>query len=182
MRLPPTNILAGLLTIIVILAGVRGGIGGSLANRDKVNTDISLTAQSSPSSSLASSATGASSSTGIALPTSALQPPRSTITMVGPTATLLRECPSSNDTIYTVRLGSLEQQCRKLCSAAFLAIKSDSGNFIKQFTLSLDDCIGLCVQWNGNGYRSTSGLTQTCGMARWRNSLNDGSAGTCYGM
>ena len=152
-----------------------------MANKDNTNTATYSIPQASPSSGLAPIATGTSLSSDILLPTSSLQTPTSTYTIIGPSATLYRDCPSSNDTIYPVRLGSSEQQYRKLCNTSFAATKADNEDFVNQYTTSLDDCIGLCAQWNINDHTSTSGLAQTCGAVCWRNSFDDDHPGSCFG-
>ncbi|MCJ1254739.1 hypothetical protein MMC24_002555 [Lignoscripta atroalba] len=174
-------LIAALLIIAVLAAAIGGGIGGSLAHRKNQNSASSPIAQSSSSASPAPLVTGASSSTSTILPTSSLQPPQSTTTIVGPSTTLLRDCPSSNNTTYTVRLGAAVQEYRKACNTLFSTQKSNADNFVNMFTASLDDCIGQCAQWNVNSHESSSGLAQTCNAVCWRNNLDNDHPGSCFG-
>lgn len=57
-----------------------------------------------------------------------------------------------------------------------------SENFVNQFTASLDDCVGLYAQWNVNNHMSTSGLAQTCGAVCWRNNFHNDYPRNILGM
>lgn len=102
-------------------------------------------------------------------PTTSVQTPNSTSTIIEPPATFLRDWTSSKNTIYAVRIGSTSQQYRNLYSVSFASTKADSEYFINPITASLDNFVGLCAQWNVNDDVSSSGLAQMCGAVCWRN-------------
>ncbi|KAE9378503.1 hypothetical protein N431DRAFT_541927 [Stipitochalara longipes BDJ] len=111
-------IVAGVIGILVVAAAVGGGVGGALGSKSK-NTK---NAASTPT------AQGAS--------TSSSSPPSS------PSS----DCPSSNNTLYTVNVGQ-EMSFRKICGSAYLnAI--NGGDVVNLRTLSLDDCIVECATYN----------------------------------
>ncbi|MCJ1409995.1 hypothetical protein MMC19_004080 [Ptychographa xylographoides] len=178
--------------IVVLAAALGGGIGGSLASKANTNpTPLSIPTSTLPTvvgaTAAAASSTSTSTSTSSPLPTSppttTSTPPISTSTIVSATSTLLRDCPSSNDTTLTVTLGAASLSFLKNCSTAYSASKSVNENFVNQPTTSLDDCIALCAQWNINDHVSTSGEPQTCDAVCWRNGFaGDDYPGQCFGF
>lgn len=163
--------------IIVIGAAVGGGVGGSLSKQ--YSTDDAATAAATEQDNSSSSEASSSLS-----PTSATPTPSSTsiqITtteIVGPTQTLFRDCPSSNDTIYDA-IGSVQLQFRKLCSNSYVdfgdAVVGEKAN-------SLDDCIDMCAMHNiNNRDKIEAGGGDYCGTVCWRNTFDTDFPGQCFG-
>ncbi|KAK5989464.1 hypothetical protein PT974_10986 [Cladobotryum mycophilum] len=125
--------------VLVIAAAVVGGVvGGTQAAKSK-GGDEAKGANNSSSSSSSSSSTTPTTTTATATSVTL-----STTTEIGPSQTLYRDCPSSNNTIYNA-LGSTNYQFRKICNAAF---HWSGPNVVNQRTASLNDCINLCVAFN----------------------------------
>ncbi|MCJ1472947.1 hypothetical protein MMC13_001596 [Lambiella insularis] len=179
-------------TVVILAAAIGGGVGGSLSSKSSQSvTPVSAPTSSAPLSSAAAASAGTSSSSSAIssaapsttpTPTTSSAPSLTTSTIVSATQTLLRDCPSSNDTIYTVTLGTAQQNFVKNCSMVWVADKTTSDNFIVQQTVSLDDCVQLCAQFNINDHVSSAGEPQTCNSVCWRNGfVGDDSPGMCFG-
>ncbi|TGJ79735.1 hypothetical protein E0Z10_g9029 [Xylaria hypoxylon] len=160
-------IVFGVCTVLIV-GGIAGGVAGALASRnnsssnspdDSADTRTSSTSPA-PSSSPSSTSTTPSAST----------PTLSTTTVVLPTATLLRDCPSSNGTVYDVSFGSTEPlSFRKFCNAGFRHVLNGI-DVINAPTTSLNGCINACVDYNDkNKTAIASGDNQTCNAVCWRN-------------
>jgi hypothetical protein len=155
----------------VAAAAVGGAVGGSLAAK---SPHESKKTNSSPSST--SHIEQASWST--PTPTSALRNTAiTTTTLVGPSATLLRDCPSSNNTLYAVPLGSM--QFRKTCENSY--VNANGYDFsVVRWIPSLNECIDACTAWNTkNRAGIQKGSTRICNAVCWRNSVKE--QGVCYG-
>lgn len=156
------------VAIIVVAAAVGGGIGGSY-NKRKSNA-----------AGLSSSSTASTlSSTMTAIPASSVT--ISTTTIVGPSQTLLSDCPSSNNTIYSAP--STSQSFRKLCGDSFLRVNG-TDNCINQQAPSLDACIGLCAAYNVQYAADiASSARSVCSSVCWRATIvGDDFPGQCYGF
>lgn len=126
-----------------------------------------------------SSSSDAASST---TPTPTTQEPPTLTTsteVVGPTQTLYRDCPSSNNTIYN-GAGSSLYQFRKICARSF---KQPPVNVINQAVGSLNDCIDLCAAYNiSNKTEIAAGKSSPCNSVCWRNNAKDPDwPGQCFG-
>ncbi|KAK6430766.1 hypothetical protein LTR95_013073 [Oleoguttula sp. CCFEE 5521] len=84
------------------------------------------------------------------------------------TSTLLRDCPSSNNTLYSYPSPDVPMVFRKFCEKAMYAI---AGTFeINQRTSSLDECIGLCAEYNvQNKAEIAKSQSPICNAVCWRN-------------
>ncbi|KAJ2977855.1 hypothetical protein NUW58_g7679 [Xylaria curta] len=162
-------IIFGVSTLLII-AGIAGGVAGALVSKNNSSSN-SPSSSSSPNdgadtrASSTSSAPSSSTSITPTVSTSAL----STTTVVLPTATLLRDCPSSNGTVFDVAYDSGEPlSFRKFCTAGFRHVLNgvDLVNAPKR---SLNDCINACVEYNDrNKTAIAAGNNQTCNAVCWR--------------
>jgi hypothetical protein len=160
-------IFAG-VSIVVIGAAVGGGVGAAVSHK------------SSSSNTKANSTTPTPT-------TSDSSPSLTTTPVIGPSATLLRDCPSSNNTLYTVSPNSANPQTfRKLCDTTFTNAISDpsSQNVVNTKTTSLDDCIGLCGTYNeANKTGIAANQDLVCNAVCWRNGFaGDDFPGNCFGF
>lgn len=195
-------ILLAVAVVLIVGAGVGGGVGGALASHS------SSKPESSNGSGLSATITSASSiSTTIptATTTSAEQIASVTTTEVaGPTSTLYRDCPSSNNTLYSVTFGSDEYTYRKYCS---MSLVDDGTTVVNEPTTNLNSyvsltfllpilllskltylnvshsCINLCAVYNlQNATEIASGDSQPCNAVCWRNGfVDDEFPGQCFG-
>lgn len=171
------------LIVVIVVAAVGGGVGGGLlAAKPKNPTPNSA----STTESLSQSPTSLSSSPKASTTTS---PPVSTTQIVGPTYTLNRDCPSSNNTLYTKRHTSgdvsSEMTFRKSCGLSYLnTLQASIGDVVNQQTSSLNSCIDLCAGYNiANGTDIAAGRNSVCNAVCWRNSLDgDDFPGQCFGF
>ena len=180
-------ILVG-VAIVVVAAAVGGGVGGALATRkssEPSNDSSSSSTQAPASSAQLSSMALPSTSTTPTLSTQAI----STTTITGPTnspqPTLLRDCPSSNNTLYSVTYGSTSYQFRKLCNDAYLNVNGVAAS-VQGVVKSLDECINKCATYNQNNRTEIqAGRDPICNSVCWRNtfdSRNDWEGGHCFGF
>ncbi|KAE9367949.1 hypothetical protein N431DRAFT_416937 [Stipitochalara longipes BDJ] len=165
-------IVFAIVSVIVIGAAVGGGVGAS---------------QSHNSSTKSTSNTDSNSTTTPTSAASNLTPSLTTTPVIGPSATLLRDCPSSNNTLLTVSPNpSNPQTFRKLCSTSFIKAASVpiTENVVDTPTTSLNDCIGLCASYNENNKTSINGgADYVCNAVCWRNGfVNDDNPGHCFGF
>lgn len=182
-------ILIAVAIVVVIGAAVGGGVSASMSNKSDVKSLPAVSSSTSTSTTMvstapANSATSASSrpesSTQSATPTTQSSTSRtiSTTTIIGPSGTLLSDCPSSNDTVYTPK--SSTQMFRKLCDVSLLNVNNDAAAVTVQVS-TLDDCISACAGFNLQ-YASdiAAGKTSVCNAACWRSTGGD-YGGWCYG-
>jgi hypothetical protein len=195
---PPKRVICGLavrtfwillavtVAIVVIGAAVGGGVGGSLASRN--SKKASSAADSAPSSASAQSAgattspTKASSSAGPVTSPPASSPTVTTTPVPGPSTTLLRDCPSSNNTLYSVDIGSV-MSFRKICNLSYRNSLGET-SVVDSPTTSLDDCINLCAAYNvQNMTEIAAGSSSLCNAVCWRNTFDnaDEFPGQCFG-
>jgi hypothetical protein len=169
-------IVAGIATIVIIAAAVGGGVGGALSNKHSDNAASLQSAQTALGSLSSSSTNGpaASRTKSVAITTTEVR---------GPSATLLRDCPSSNETIFDVSFGSSNMAFRKFCSQTL--VNSNNGlNAVVTPTKSLDDCINLCAAYNiQNKTEISQGTSSICNVVCWRNTFDsiDDFPGMCFG-
>ena len=185
--------------IVVIGAAVGGGVGGSLASKSSKNSSslssiavqsgsgTTTPAASSFSSTAVQSGSGtttpaaSSHSTGPITSSPTSTPAVTTTKLPGPTTTLLRDCPSSNNTLYSVDIGSV-MTFRKICN---LSYQNSLNGFavVNSPTTSLDDCVNLCAAYNvQNQTEIAAGESDVCNAVCWRNTfVNDEFPGQCFG-
>ncbi|TVY45587.1 hypothetical protein LSUB1_G000947 [Lachnellula subtilissima] len=200
--------------VVIIGAALGGGVGGSLASKSSrvAKTSFSNSGSSVQRSTTSATSSGQSTNSTTPSPTSSevsVQPPTTsaassnqstnsnapsltstqaastTTQIIGPSYTLLRDCPSSNNTLYGISLGQTTMNFRKMCGKTFLNINSASNeNSVNQKASSLDSCINLCAAYNVQSASSiASGHNQVCNAVCWRNSLdNDDYPGNCFGF
>ncbi|KAF1940085.1 hypothetical protein EJ02DRAFT_350815 [Clathrospora elynae] len=173
-----------IVAIVVVAAAVGGGVGGALASRSLRSSDNASSTAPQPSDARAS-AKDASTSTTPSRTSSTPTKSVATTPIVGPTSTIQRDCPSSNDTLYSATFGSSVMQFRKACSISFLNANGVGKSFGK-ITTSLDDCINLCAVFNvKNATEISQGTSTICNSVCWRNTfdkVNDSTGGQCFGF
>lgn len=184
------------VALVIVAAAVGGGVGGALAS--KSSSESSKSPSDSNSNSNSDSTSGATQSptqsSSTAPPPSSTPIPFSTVvistsTIVGPSnsavPTLYRDCPSSNDTLYSVTYGSTSYQYRKLCNNAYTNINGVATAVQGVFS-TLDDCIDKCASYNrANATGIRAGTDPLCNSVCWRNTFdkrNDWEGGHCFGF
>ncbi|KAJ8115986.1 hypothetical protein OPT61_g2496 [Boeremia exigua] len=188
-------ILVG-VAVVVVAGAVGGGVGGALASRSSSDSSSPSSSNSNSNSdsnsNTATAQSSAQSSSAAPTPTSSTStsstPVLTTTTLIGPSnspqPTLLRDCPSSNDTLYSVTYGSTSYQFRKLCNNAYLNSDGVAAPVQGVFR-SLDDCIDQCAIYNrNNATRIAAGTDPICNAVCWRNTFdkaNDWEGGHCFG-
>jgi hypothetical protein len=181
------------VAMIVVVAAVGGGIGGALASKSSRGGSNASAPQSEPASTPTSSASSTQPSASSPItsaptstPTVASSAPNVTTTeVVGASKTLLRDCPSSNGTLYDVTHGDTKMSYRKECETSVVAIKG-SAAFGGTVVESLNECIDLCAAFNINNKALITGGSDTiCNTVCWRNTfekINDMPGGMCFGF
>ncbi|KAK5682992.1 hypothetical protein LTS10_004520 [Elasticomyces elasticus] len=158
------------VTIVVVGAAVGGGVGGSLASKSDshINGGNTYTNGSNTAStylatdvSLISTAPNETSTT----PTSVML---TTTEVVGPTTTLVRDCPSSNDTIYSSGSSEDPMLFRKFCGVNLFHVGGNDALAVNRATQSLNECIDLCAAFNIENMTSIrAGTSLVCDAACW---------------
>ncbi|OBT43101.1 hypothetical protein VE00_05535 [Pseudogymnoascus sp. WSF 3629] len=131
----------------------------------------SITSPTKSKSTLSSTTTPSPTSTTPSLTTTEIR---------GPSATLLSDCPSSNNTLYSVDIGSV-MSFRKICG---LSYPNDLGSTVVNVaTKSLNDCINLCAAYNVQIRADIkAGKAAVCNAVCWRNTFdNNEFPGQCFG-
>lgn len=178
-------IILAVPVVIAVAAAVGGGVGATLSNKKSVATPAITAAFSAVDS--ATSPTSISTSTQSSTSSQSIQPATrttqssvtlTTSTVVGSSGTLLVDCPSSNDTVYTP--SSSTQRFRKSCGKALVNAQSDAALVTGQ-VFTLDSCIDQCAAYNQQ-YASdiAAGAKSICNAACWRSTGGD-LGGWCYG-
>ncbi|KAH8883040.1 hypothetical protein GQ53DRAFT_753164 [Thozetella sp. PMI_491] len=161
--------LAAGIAVAVVIAAVVGGVIGS--------KNASTSNDKPASSSAGTQTSSADSTTPSNTPTSTAALVISTTTEIDAKHTLLRDCPSSNNTIYNA-LGSSQFQFRKLCNVGF---KGNAADMVNTPTSSLNDCIDLCVIYNTqNKTEIAAGKSDVCNSVCWRHGLDSDFPGQCF--
>ncbi|TVY93522.1 hypothetical protein LAWI1_G002987 [Lachnellula willkommii] len=206
--------IAAVGIVVVIGAAVGGGVGGSLASKSSSvaassspglgslvhasttsaasngqstdSTTLSLTSSESSVQASTTSAASSDQSTNSAIPSlTSPQVALTTTQIIGPSYTLLRDCPSSNNTLYGITLGPNTMNFRKVCGRTYPNILGASNeNSVSQKAASLDSCINLCASYNVQSASAiASGQSLVCNAVCWRNSLDhDDYPGNCFGF
>jgi hypothetical protein len=173
-----------IVTVVVVAAAVGGGVGGTLLQKRKIAASSSNTSTQNARTTtpLATSSVPSAPSIG-PISTSATSTVALTTTQIpGPTTTLLSDCPSSNNTLYTVDIGS-GMSFRKICGLSYLNTNGIAA-VVNSPVTSLDDCINLCAMYNlQNQTEIAHGTSHVCNAVCWRNTFNDGDEfpGQCFG-
>jgi hypothetical protein len=181
---PRTFWIIAIVGIVVIIgAAVGGGVGGSLASKKSSDAVIPSSTSGSSAQSLNTSPASSGRSTDSTTPSPTSSVALTTTQITGPSYTLLRDCPSSNNTLYGVTLGSAEMNFRKICGMSYLNTQG-GGDTVNTKASSLDSCINLCAEYNvQNASAIASGQNNICNAVCWRNSLdNDDFPGQCFGF
>lgn len=141
-------IVLSIIAVVMVGAAVGVGVGVSLANRSQ-----SVESPSASSTSALSTTSISPDSTGSSLmiggtPTSTTTQSISvsTTSIVGPSTTLYRDCPSSDNTLHDITLGERTYTFRKFCSTVLLTIGDNS--LVNQPTTDLNTCINKCALYN----------------------------------
>lgn len=174
------SLVAG-TTILVIIAAVVGGVVGRKSQDRRENAD-----NTSLQGALQSTGPSATSST--ASPTSSSFPAlETTILHTADGRTLYRDCPSSDDMVYTYGGVSNPMLFRKFCGRSCFNTQGTTA-MINQDTDSLDDCIDLCASYNLLLNQTqiisndTSAGKSVCSAVCWRWSpRNPDWPGHCFG-
>jgi hypothetical protein len=182
--------VAGVIGIVVVAAAVIGGtLAPKSAHTENTSSISSIQSAGSTSSIQNSGSTqgaspiSSSPSSSPSSPTNAVALSTSTITGGSPEYTLLSDCPSSNNTLYTINVGGQDMSFRKVCGASYLnAI--NGGDVVNLRTLSLDDCVVECATYNfENKTAIAAGQNNVCNAVCWRNTFtNDDFPGQCFGF
>lgn len=179
-------IVAAIVAFIIIAAAVGGGVGGSLAGKNSDNKSAAAST-SSQITSTAGTASASAPSSSSAPPTSSSVPSTTTTTAsittsttIGPSQTLLVDCPSSNNTFYQPP-SFPTQLYTKICSLSYL---SNGINVVLQNTSSLNGCIDACANYNvQNATNIKDGTSNVCNAVCWRYTIiGDDYPGTCFGF
>jgi hypothetical protein len=173
-----TSWIALIVAIIVVAAAVGGGVGSTLVSKSSSSNSTTSKADAPQSEASIPSTTPT--------PTSVDTKPNITTTsIVGPSSTILRDCPSSNDTLYDVTHGDTRMSFRKECDISFVNVNGIDNAFGKPVQ-SLNDCIDLCAAFNiNNRTQIAAGTSRICNAVCWRNTfdkINDWAGGMCFGF
>ncbi|KAF2472336.1 uncharacterized protein BDR25DRAFT_302578 [Lindgomyces ingoldianus] len=173
-------IVLAIIAVLITAAAVGGGVGG-VVSKNKSSTPSSAQTTTPSLSSTSQISTGSTT------PTSTSTDIRSTTTLIGPTRTLARDCPSANNSIYDISYGSSSTMSwRKLCNMNFRSVKrtpANPDNVVNTGTKSLNDCINLCASWDQtNQTLIKSGKAFVCNAVCWINTLDADLPGQCFGF
>lgn len=168
------------VTLVVILGaaiGIGVGVGVSISNRSQ-SAEGSSAADTSPTTTTTTTPTspGVASTTAGSLSSSTSQTPTTTSAestsvttteVVGPSSTLFRDCPSSDETMHEVTYGNDTYMFRKFCNTVLLTNGVlDVGATIKG---DLDSCINECARHNyQKSSEIESGETDKWYVVSWR--------------
>ncbi|TVY83311.1 hypothetical protein LSUE1_G001550 [Lachnellula suecica] len=172
------------IALLVSIGAILGGVFGSRAASKGLSKPIAEPISPSPPTppNMAASSSTTPSPTTSGMTTEAPSIALTTTQLIGPTTTLLSDCPSSNNTIFDVSFGAGQDMLlRKFCAND---LSSDASAIINQPTESLDDCISACAKYNyDNRTEIQGGSSNVCNNVCWRNSPTDsnGQPGQCFG-
>lgn len=179
--------IATVLGILFIIGGIGGGIGGTALSKNRRTSPAPLSSSGpadTPNTIHSENRTIIRTAQVTTTPTTtSTTPSLTTIRIVGPSTTLFRDCPSSNNTTYDVVIGSSKKQSfRKLYGLAFARGNNMGQNVVNRATQSLNDCIHECATYNSqNATQGQEG--KTCDFVCWRNGLDgDDFPGQCFGF
>lgn len=172
-------IICAVAVVVVVAAAVGGGVAASLSSkstsREATGSNTAIATATSFTNTVASQLSTQSGTPTTQTSTATL----STTTVIGPSGTLLVDCPSSNDTLY--KPSSSTQLFRKLCGDSLLNING-YGTSITEQVSTLDDCISQCAGYNTQyALDIAQGTKNLCNAACWRSTAVD-TSGWCYGF
>jgi hypothetical protein len=165
-----------IIAVLVVVSAVGGGVSGALATRksgEPNRSQIPVTDMQSSTAPSSASSTQAVSTTTIFGPS------------YSPLSTLLRDCPSSNDTVHSITYGDKSYQFRKLCNGAYQ--NTDNTEYYVQAVVdSLDKCIDSCANYNQeNRTEIQASRNRIYNSVCWRNTFgpeNTSEGGCCFGF
>jgi hypothetical protein len=170
---------------LVIAAAVGGGVGGGLAAKKDHNT-VSASSSTTTSASAATTAgnvTLISTALITSAPATSTSASISTSTITSATSTLLRDCPSVNNTIAEFQYtGSQPMYFRQLYN---FALQNNNGiaAVVNTPVNSLSKCIYLCAPYNvANQSKTANGRSPVCNSVCWRNTFDTDHPGYCFGV
>jgi hypothetical protein len=189
-------VVAAIIAVIVIAAAIGGGVGGALAKKshDTIAANVTAGAGSEPSTAPSNISIPLHTTTysGTLISTSNISIPLhtttysgtliSTSTIIGPQETLLSDCPSSNNTLYSPQSSS--EVWRKICSGSYLNSNGVQAVVNTAGITSLNDCIALGAAYNlANATNIADGSSSICNAVCWRATITgDDFPGNCFGF
>jgi hypothetical protein len=167
--------LVAITLVLIIAAGLSHRTGAASAAQTQTSTNSSFAKSTtsylnSETTNTANPATNTNRSS-IEILLTRLTNPLST----GSPSALIRDCPSSGNTLYSAHIGSANFEFRKICSEAVVI----TGNTltVNSPTPNLDECTNQCAGWNANRG------TPPCDAVGWRSTFRGiNSPGVCYGF
>lgn len=172
------------ITVVIVGAAVGVGVGVSLARRPQ---SAELGSPPSPTSFVSTSSTSSvstslSSSASVVPTTTTTQSTSVTTTsIVGPSSTLYRDCPSSNNQLHDVTLGSKTYMFRKFCNTVLVSSSNDN-TLVNLDTSDLNTCINRCALYNDENGSKIAASGKPCNTVCWWNSLDTQLPGRCWGF
>ncbi|KAK2602129.1 hypothetical protein N8I77_008687 [Diaporthe amygdali] len=158
-------VVLSVTAVAIVGAAVGIGIGVSIANRSRSTESLSSSSTSASASSISTASTSlvttspSSSTSDTPTTTSAQSTSVTTTSVVGPSATLYRDCPSSDETLYDITLGDKEYMFRKYCSTTMVA----TGDvLVSKYTADLNTCINQCAEYNYNNSTEIAAGANAC--------------------
>jgi hypothetical protein len=168
-------ILVAAAAVIITAAALGGGLGGGLSQNKNATTSPQQTSTISSSTSTADASASTASSNANIIVTAQVG------TVSGTSVTLYRDCPSANDSLYSVQYSSATYEFRKMCNMQFTN-NIENANWVDNPVTSLNDCINLCAAWNENNV-TKSNADQVCSAVCWRYGFaGDDFPGQCFGF
>ncbi|KAL1858754.1 hypothetical protein Daus18300_009888 [Diaporthe australafricana] len=189
-------------TILLIGAAVGGGVGGVLATRQVAATSSTSISPSEAAATTASPTTSPTASLTTSPTTTATSSSLQSTTTTTPTTTkstsssgtktaiygpsgsvIYRDCPASDDTMYT----SSEEpswQWRKFCDNTTFVSAKVGQQWVNTFAVDLDACVDMCVKSSVDRESAiAAGEQDPCNAVCWRNGFeNDDYPGQCFGF
>ena len=141
--------LIAAVVVVIVVAAVAGGIVGSQSQKNEKTASAGAAADDPPPNTNTgntppSTKTGNTATSGSATPTSSSDISLTTQTLYSGSRTLYRDCPSSNNTVYSYGSSTSPMLFRKWCGMACWNINGWAA-MVNQDTDSLDDCM-TCAQ------------------------------------
>lgn len=179
-----------IVTILVIGAGVGGGIAGALSrNRGSScsfssSSDTVATSASLATSLILAATSAPPGSAATATPTATDSILGTKTAIYGPSGTVLyRDCPANSNAVYTSESMSA-WVWRKYCDNTTFVSANPGQQWVNTFTNDLDTCIDMCVQSSlDRGSEIAAGYEGPCNAVCWRNGFeNDDYPGQCFGF
>lgn len=162
-------ILTAIIVVLVVVAAVGGGVGGSLSSKKNRAQAVDISSTSATTSQVSTLNSSASKTSPTA--TSTVNTVSVTTTQVIlPSQTLLRDCPSSNNTDYVPTASTVETPMTFLKVCLRTWVNAINGfNAVNTPTASLNDCIDLCAAYNiANQTQISNSTGNVCNSVCWR--------------